>query len=492
MAGQLTGQINDFVNGLTDAEMALQLAELLDVYRKMGDWELAEAVATVLVEKFPQEPPAQDAMQWLLQLWISSETAWRRARASATNHQRMSKDRENVIAQLQIPRQSSQRNRFGQLNSQAQEEMLSNIRFVLEATNAHKSRHPTLPQSGGSRTVTDNGSEFPESVAQLKMQFGELDKVADDTPQLQLSGDTTNSNENDIRQVQHTESSVSQFRMAENVKMWHERATKMAELMHQANPELFDAPQTQFPLAALLRKRGLPGEADRIYRHFRQLTSRDPWSLSGGCEIWFSVPRTHPPKPMSLCVHSAERPNLDGVLSDPCWEIAQEIPLTDGAEKAQRKADRPFALLAYDEKFLYFAASFPRIPGTPADLPVNEGRQHDAELDHFDRVELLLDVDRDHATYYSFVFDQRGQSQDSCWEDNKWNANYYVQAKGDAKSWRVEVAIPWVELVPQAPVRNDVWNVGIVRTVPAVGRHAWTHPTSDEPRPETFGLVRFD
>ncbi len=492
MSAQITGQLNDFVNGLTDAEMAVQLAELIDVYRGIGDWDLAEAVATVLVEKFPNEPPAHDAMQWLMHLWISSETTWRRMRQSATGHQRIASDPQQVVAQLQLPRHSRQRARFSQLNPASQQQVLSDLRFVLDATNVHRHRHPVLPGSGVSRKVTGDQTEFPQSVSLLKTRFAELDQVADDTPQLQLSSGTTGPGFDSVRQVRHAESKVSPLRMKEQVMEWHQRATRMAELLSQANAELFNDPKTQFPMAVLLRKRQLPGEADQIYRLFRRLTSSDPWSLSGGCEIWFSVPRTHPPKPLSLAVYTNERPKLDGVLADACWQNAQEIPLTDGQPQPQRKASRPFALLAYDDQFLYFGASFPRVPQTPQDLPDNNGRKHDSDLSHFDRVELLLDVDRDYATYYSFTFDQRGHCRDACWEDGTWNAKYYVQAHGDSKSWRVEAAIPWSELVSVPPKRDDVWNIGIVRTIPAVGRHAWTHPTSDEPRPETFGLVRFD
>ena len=48
------------------------------------------------------------------------------------------------------------------------------------------------------------------------------------------------------------------------------------------------------------------------------------------------------------------------------------------------------------------------------------------------------------------------------------------------------------ELVPGPPVKKGVWAVGIVRTMPAVGLQSWTHPAGSRPRPESFGLLRFD
>lgn len=494
-ASQVVGQLNDFINGLTDAEMAVQLAELIDVYKQQGDWELAEVVAVVLVEKFPNEPAAREAMQWLFHLWVGAETTWRRAQESASSRQRISGDKQKLIAQLAKPRYSQQRKRFRQLNPQARREVASNIQTVLEATAKPDKRRPPKLQIGQIKH-SQSGAQgrFPQGLAQLKLQFGELDHVADDTPQLQLAAGEEQRSPNPITQALSVQSRATKVHLRERMKSWQQQAARIAELMHAVDPALFEGPTMQFPLAALLRKRGLPNEADVIYRHFRQLGSQDPWSLSGASEIWFSVPRNNPPKAFQICWNTSQRPHLDGMLSDPCWINAQEIPLTDGsaASTADPDAPRSLAMLCYDNQFLYFAASFPRLPGAPDDMPLNEGRTHDADLSHFDRVTLTLDIDRDYATFYSFSIDQRGWTSEACWNDRTWNPKYFVSAHGDKRNWRIEVAVPWTELAPQPPGHNDVWNVGIVRTTPAVGRQSWTHPISNKPRPEVFGLVRFD
>jgi len=492
-SAQIVAQLNDFINGLTEAEMAIQLAELIAEYRKQGDWELAETVATVLVERFPNEPPAQEAMQWLMQLWSSAETSWRRAQESTTSQQRIRSDPQKVLAQLNRPRLSTQRQRFAQLNPQAQLEVLSNIQTVLEAANPDPRQQKRIHLNQPTLTPRSNRAEFPDGLIQLKSKFRELDHVADDTPQLQLAGGTEKPDQNPVGNALHLQSRAAQVRMAERLEEWHGRATRMAELMSDANPDMFQGPKTQFPLAALMRKRGLPNEADRIYRRFRQRGSDDPWALSGTTEVWFSYPRENPPKAFQACGKTPQRPNLDGVLSDPCWADAAEIPLTNSGPQTEsgRDAKPSFAMLSHDADYLYFAASFSRVPETPEDLPT-EGRTHDADLSHFDRVTLLLDVDRDYATFYSLTFDQRGWTHDACWEDASWNPKYFVKAHGDKTSWRIEVAIPWSELGPRPPLRNDVWNVGIVRTIPAVGLQSWTHPAAEKPRPEVFGLIRFD
>jgi hypothetical protein len=54
------------------------------------------------------------------------------------------------------------------------------------------------------------------------------------------------------------------------------------------------------------------------------------------------------------------------------------------------------------------------------------------------------------------------------------------------------VAIPLDELTPLAPQRGTAWALGITRIIPAVGVESWTLPASATPRPENFGLLRFD
>jgi hypothetical protein len=51
--------------------------------------------------------------------------------------------------------------------------------------------------------------------------------------------------------------------------------------------------------------------------------------------------------------------------------------------------------------------------------------------------------------------------------------------------------IPFSEMVPQPPRPGEAWGLAIVRTAPAVKQEAWVPPASTKPRPESFGLLRF-
>jgi hypothetical protein len=205
-------------------------------------------------------------------------------------------------------------------------------------------------------------------------------------------------------------------------------------------------------------------------------------------------------------------PVLDGILSDICWQEAVDIELTaagsantagyvgsraidaDGAlaGASGHPDEQAIAMLAYDSRYLYFAASLPRASELPTDAPEHAGRTYDADLSRFDQISLQIDVDRDYATCYRLYIDSRGFTRDACWNAQHWDPKWYVANDGEPRRWTVEAAIPLEELVPSSPSRGQTWGVGIVRTMPTLGIESWTHPSGAVARPLTFGLLRFE
>ena len=94
-------------------------------------------------------------------------------------------------------------------------------------------------------------------------------------------------------------------------------------------------------------------------------------------------------------------------------------------------------------------------------------------------------------TWYQIEIDQRGCVAESCWNDPAWNPTMYIAAAADDDRWRIEGAIPFSELVPRPPQAGEQWGLAILRTVPAVRLESWCHPAAVRPRPETFGVLRF-
>jgi hypothetical protein len=119
-------------------------------------------------------------------------------------------------------------------------------------------------------------------------------------------------------------------------------------------------------------------------------------------------------------------------------------------------------------------------------------RPRDADLSQHDRLELLVDLDRDYATYYHLAVDDRGWTADSCWGDNTWNPQWFVATACDERAWTIEAAIPLTELTGTPPSPGVTWAINVQRTVPGVGFQAWSLPASTAIQSEGFGYLLFE
>jgi len=267
------------------------------------------------------------------------------------------------------------------------------------------------------------------------------------------------------------------------------RAAELAKRLQRTRPERFAEPEVGFPLAVADRMRGLPGEAQRFLMRQRRRTLHDAWWSCAAGEGWLTEPTGQPPKPITRCTRAAAKPKLDGRLDEPCWHRAKVASI--GGEQAGQRP-RPATLkLAYDDEFLYVACQAQQEPGV--DYTATPGpRPRDAELSGRDRVELLLDIDRDYVSYYRLSIDHRGWTQEDCWGDRSWNPTWFVAAAADGTTWTIEAAIPLDQLTGRYPRAGDVWALGLQRLVPGVGFQSWNTPASPEIVPEGFGYLVFE
>lgn len=273
---------------------------------------------------------------------------------------------------------------------------------------------------------------------------------------------------------------------------WRKRAAGLAQQVEDQSPTLFERPEIQFPLAALRRARGSAGQADGVYRRFSTVSPDEATKLLAERELWLGQGTAEVPRHLIVCKRTNVRPHLDGVFSDPCWHQAAELKIRDQSRDEDDAESSSLVMLAYDQEFLYVAASCTRLPGASVVMPEPSDRQHDANLDAQDRLAIAVDIDRDYSTWYSFQVDQRGETHDRCWMDDRWNPQWYVAAEADEDRWRVEIAIPWDELAPAAPQPRDAWAMSLLRVIPAQAVHSWTPQAHWPPRWDSFGLVRFE
>ncbi len=268
------------------------------------------------------------------------------------------------------------------------------------------------------------------------------------------------------------------------------RATQLAEYLRSSHPELHERPQIRFAEVTALRQLGLANPAKRYFIGLRQLPENDPWRKCAETESWLATPaELPPPKALGSCRQAAERPRLDGDLSELMWLSTDRLRL-NGKEKREKDAGSGEIRFAYDKEFLYLAYRCKAIDETMPNP--QESRSRDADLSPHDRVRIRLDVDRDFTTAYELSFDVRGWTHDSCWGNSHWNPNWYVAAARHDTDWVVEAAIPLSQLVEQAPQAKQVWAVSVRRTMPRVGHQSWPQVEGEEDSPEQYGFLIFE
>lgn len=265
-------------------------------------------------------------------------------------------------------------------------------------------------------------------------------------------------------------------------------AVELVEHIARTRPLLYSEPQIRVPwaraqgrLARAERQAHAWGDADSTptsptldasafgsnegaKRYLEALSIRYPgeaWQECGAVERWLAEPeRPQPNKPRIDCRFTVDRPTLDGRLDEPLWGSATVL-----ATKSASQTPPTEFHLAYDEQYLYIAIRCAKLDGFDGSAD-DRARTYDADLTAYDRVRLLVDVDRDYTTWFSLTVDQRGWTNDACWGDASWNPKWFVAAASDGDHWTVEAAIPWSELTATPPTTGDAWAVACERVLP--------------------------
>ncbi|MFO7907496.1 MAG: sugar-binding protein, partial [Pirellulaceae bacterium] len=276
----------------------------------------------------------------------------------------------------------------------------------------------------------------------------------------------------------------SQFDLTERTKL----ALKYAKMIQRQQPALFAEPPVQFPMTVAYRVQGLSGDAERFHHRLGALPVHSHWKRCAQAELWLSHGRGVAPKPTYICRKATSRPRLDGELEDAIWQRAEPLELTSAHhDDGQWPAT---AMLARDDQFLFLAATCRKTD--ECNYPSSSGpRPRDPDLSDHDRVELFIDVDRDYTSFYRLTVDHRGWTGEACMGNQDWNPTWYVACETTRRDWTIEAAIPWRQLVPQAPRENDTWAIGFHRIAPGTGIQSFTKPAAVSPRGEGFALLMF-
>lgn len=274
------------------------------------------------------------------------------------------------------------------------------------------------------------------------------------------------------------------------LRLWHRGALAAGEVLAAFGPQAYGDPRVQFCLQASQRQLDQLDKAHLWNTQFLVGQSTGPWRDAAAAEVWLIRPEGPCPRPLALAQQVDQPPYLDGQLDDPCWQTAAVLSFKEVFGPGLAARYPTAARLAYDDKHLYVALQC----GHPADghrqAPVRP-RKRDDELRSFDRVLLLLDPDRSAGITLRMEMDQRGCVAEDCWGDRGWNPKWFVAVHSTETVWQIEAAIPWSELVEQAPTDGHTWAINLVRTLPGKGVLAFHLPADAVPIPEGCGLVRF-
>ncbi|HET6573769.1 MAG TPA: sugar-binding protein, partial [Fimbriiglobus sp.] len=294
---------------------------------------------------------------------------------------------------------------------------------------------------------------------------------------------------NGARQVSYSDPFTAKpayrFASAEAVKQWSEACLNLAPALAAFGAGYALDPANNLAMAATQRKLGMNMDAVNQLKGLLRdpADAADGWQCRLADELRLLSNEAPKLTPTAECRMTSVRPMLDGKLDDECWKSA--MPLAANAADGYAAEAR----FAFDDKFLYVAVTCKHPEGKQ--VPKAERRARDADLRGHDRVEVLLDLDRDYQTYYRLRVDQRGCVAEDCWGDRSWDPRWFVAVESTPTGWTAEAAVPLAELTGSPPAAGQAWAVNVVRVVPGVGVGSWGGPSDAAPAPAAMGVMRF-
>ena len=192
-------------------------------------------------------------------------------------------------------------------------------------------------------------------------------------------------------------------------------------------------------------------------------------------------------------------PRIDGELEEPAWRDV--TPLTEFYQCIYNLRAIPIEgkaeiYVGYSGNSLYVGIR--GFEASTANLAANV-TERDGRVSHDDCIEIFLDTNHDHRTYYQILVNSLGTIQDthndgnSTFGDFGWNGAYNVATSVADTAWTVEIEIPGEQLHQSEIESGDVWgfNVARVRISNASEYGQWAPTYGFAHRPDRFGFLVF-
>lgn len=201
--------------------------------------------------------------------------------------------------------------------------------------------------------------------------------------------------------------------------------------------------------------------------------------------------------PRAVATRVACAPKLDGSLDDECYRMAQRISGFSRLLGEAPPVQKTEACLVWTETALYAAM---KCYEAKLDTMTAVAKEYDSGAYADDSVELFLDANHDHKTYYHLVsnfkgvrYDATGNSPPKSW-DGKWRVATAVHPDPENPEngcWVAEFEIPFDE-VGGRPKEGDVWGLNLNRTAGSSAELlCWSATFHDFHIPGMYGDLRF-
>jgi hypothetical protein len=443
-ADKLLAEMGRVLDKLPPDQGAQAAFALANGYVRSGQWVLAQEIYLAMIDRYPTHPLTAEAYRWLVRHNTSSEV---RRRYELKQFVQVN------VARVNPPRVPTAEEWKEVIKKQRDQQPKTNS----PKTAAGQKKEPTTTSKEPGRLPLDlrdaNGAPLVKGTS-----------VSSDSQITYLS------NQADLR-------------------LWQLGSLEFAKRLEGFGLLYARDPAVQFCLQSAHRQLGKFQEAHDWYRGFQNGASADsPWRAAAAAEVWLTTRDGPPPRPVQICHRTTTRPFLDGKFDDDCWQGIKPATLQNAVQDTTKDYHTEVRM-AYDDDFLYVGLTCTHPP--ECHVPPAKERPRDANLEGFDRVSILLDLDRDYNTYFQLQVDQRGCVCEDCWGDRSWDPRWFVAVRSTKTAWNIEAAIPLRELTGQRVSLGTAWACNVVRVLPRRGVQAMSLPADVQPRPEGMGLLIF-
>ncbi len=191
------------------------------------------------------------------------------------------------------------------------------------------------------------------------------------------------------------------------------------------------------------------------------------------------------------CKYVDSRVTIDGRLTERCWRDAERATGFWLLERKGRARKQTECMVAYDSNNLYIA--FICYEEHPERIRAR-CFQHDGPVWWDDCVEVYLDINHDHQTYYHLITNTVGTRYDEIGyrRPNSWNPEWHTATRIYSNFWTVEISLPFHAMNITAPLPGLIWGFNVNRQEYQLHeKSSWCETYRLFHEPKNFGHLQF-